>query len=129
MPASLAFLQNIGGVEILLICIVALLLFGSRLPDVARNIGKGFTQFKRGVQDATDSVKAEIDAAATPNGVCTATAVDRIRPRTVVDNVIAATAVEQVVAGRTVERIVALAAVECIVAALAADNIITITTG
>ena len=64
MLTTLAFLQNIGAVEILIVGVAALLLFGTRLPSVARNIGKGLTQFKRGVRDATNEVKREMDAAA-----------------------------------------------------------------
>lgn len=64
MLSNLAIFQNIGAPEIIIILIVALLLFGRRLPEVARNLGKGITEFKRGVRDASEEVKQELDKAA-----------------------------------------------------------------
>lgn len=43
--------------EMIGIAIVALLLFGGRLPDVARSLGRSFTQFKRGLRDIEDDVE------------------------------------------------------------------------
>jgi sec-independent protein translocase protein TatA len=46
-----------GGSEILLILLVALLLFGSdKIPDIARMLGKGLREFHK----ATDDIKKEI---------------------------------------------------------------------
>jgi sec-independent protein translocase protein TatA len=46
-----------GWLEILIILAVLLLVFGKRLPDVMRNLGRGLTQFKRGMRDSVDEVK------------------------------------------------------------------------
>lgn len=59
----LAFLQNIGTFEWIIIFIFALLLFGKRLPDVAKNLGKSFVEFKRGLQSAQD----DLHSAAAPD--------------------------------------------------------------
>lgn len=48
IPLLLAFI-DIGPGEMLLLAIVALLLFGSKLPEVGRTIGKGMAEFKRGM--------------------------------------------------------------------------------
>lgn len=44
----LAFI-DIGPGEMVLLGIVAVLLFGKRLPEVGRTIGKGMAEFKRGM--------------------------------------------------------------------------------
>lgn len=45
---------GIGSWELVLLLIVALLLFGKRLPEVARNLGKGIMEFKKGLYDIQD---------------------------------------------------------------------------
>lgn len=48
----MAFLQNIGFPELLVILLIVLLLFGAgRLPEIARSIGKAIQEFKKGVKD------------------------------------------------------------------------------
>jgi sec-independent protein translocase protein TatA len=49
-----------GGWEWIIILVVALLIFGRRLPDVARSIGKSLTEFKKGINEAKDT-KDEVE--------------------------------------------------------------------
>lgn len=42
---------GLGMQEMIIVGIVALLLFGKRLPDVARSVGKSYTEFRRGLSD------------------------------------------------------------------------------
>lgn len=42
--------------HILLIGIVAILLFGNRLPEVARSLGRSVNEFKRGLKDVKDEI-------------------------------------------------------------------------
>ena len=56
----------IQGWEWIIILVVALLIFGKRLPEVARNMGKGITEFKRGMKDIEDDVKKEEPPAPLP---------------------------------------------------------------
>lgn len=48
-----------GHWEWVVIGMIALLLFGSRLPSVARSIGDGIREFKKGLKDVSDEVKDE----------------------------------------------------------------------
>ena len=52
-----------GGMEFVVIGFIGLLLFGKRLPDVARSVGKSIVEFKKGMRD----VKNELDVASTPD--------------------------------------------------------------
>ena len=55
----LALLGLPGGSEIIIIGIIALLLFGSRLPKVARSMGKSIVEFKKGIKGIDDEINAE----------------------------------------------------------------------
>ena len=44
--------------EMMLLFVVALLLFGKRLPEVARSLGKGMMEFKKGLYDIQDEVSS-----------------------------------------------------------------------
>jgi sec-independent protein translocase protein TatA len=50
-------LPNLGPWEILVILLVALLVFGGRLPEVGRSLGKTITQFRRGLRDLQDEIE------------------------------------------------------------------------
>lgn len=58
----LALFNMPGGTEWIIIGVVALLLFGKRLPDVARSFGKSIVEFKKGIRDVKDDVDRESQA-------------------------------------------------------------------
>jgi sec-independent protein translocase protein TatA len=62
----IAPLAVIGMTEWIIIGIVALLLFGSRLPDVARAVGRSVNQFKRGLSEVDDDVSKAGEAKPAP---------------------------------------------------------------
>ena len=52
----LAFIGPIGGTEMIVILVVALLIFGRRLPEVGKSLGKGIVEFKKGIQGIEDDL-------------------------------------------------------------------------
>lgn len=56
--------MSLGPMEMIMIAVVGLLIFGNRLPDVGRSLGKGLVEFKKGlkgVQDDMEEADREID--------------------------------------------------------------------
>jgi sec-independent protein translocase protein TatA len=52
---------NLGPQEMLILLIIGILLFGRKLPEVGRYLGKGIVEFKKGIKGLED----EYDASAT----------------------------------------------------------------
>ena len=50
-----------GPFELGVILIVALLLFCGRLPNMMRNMGRGITEFKKGIKDSSQEIQQNID--------------------------------------------------------------------
>ncbi len=47
---------GLGMQELVVVGIVAVLLFGKKLPEVARSLGKSYNEFRRGLHDIQSSV-------------------------------------------------------------------------
>jgi sec-independent protein translocase protein TatA len=45
----------------LFILLIAVLLFGNRLPEIARSLGRSVNEFKRGLRDVKDNLDAELN--------------------------------------------------------------------
>ena len=57
---------SIGPTEVVVILVVGLLVFGNRLPEVGKSLGKGIVEFKkglRGIQDEIDQTDSKADNA------------------------------------------------------------------
>ncbi len=67
MNALFAFGFSPGPMEMVIILAIAVLLFGKRLPEVGRSLGKGIVEFKKGIRGIED----EIDTAASSSSTHT----------------------------------------------------------
>jgi sec-independent protein translocase protein TatA len=47
-----------GTQEIIVLCVVALLLFGKRLPDLARMLGKMVSEIRHQISDVKDDISS-----------------------------------------------------------------------
>lgn len=56
--ALFGFIGSLGPMEMMIVGGIALLLFGKRLPEVARSLGKGFVEFKKGLNGIEDEVNS-----------------------------------------------------------------------
>jgi sec-independent protein translocase protein TatA len=56
-----AFMGLPGGAEWIIILVIAVLVFGRRLPEIARGMGKSITEFKKGIKDTEDDIHKAID--------------------------------------------------------------------
>ncbi len=52
-----------GPIETIVILAVLVLLFGRRLPEIARNMGKSLTEFKKGIKESEQEIHRAIDEA------------------------------------------------------------------
>ncbi len=52
----MGFIGGMGMGEMIIIGIIAILLFGSRLPEVAKSLGKSYRDFKKGLSDIQSSI-------------------------------------------------------------------------
>ncbi len=58
----LAFLQNLGPWEVILIFMIVLILFGAkRLPELFRSFGQSIKEFKKATQEIQDEVQTAVD--------------------------------------------------------------------
>lgn len=55
---------GIGQTELLIVGVVALLLFGNRLPSVMRSLGSGISEFKKGLDDVNREIHREVSTEA-----------------------------------------------------------------
>ncbi len=62
MNHSLAFIEGLGGPEMLLIMFIVLLLFGAnRLPELAKGIGKSVREFKKAASGVEEEVRRAME--------------------------------------------------------------------
>lgn len=57
MTSVFAFLPHLGPMEIIILVVLGILLFGKKLPDMGRYLGKSIVEFKKGVKGLEDDVE------------------------------------------------------------------------
>jgi len=50
-------LGNANPMELMILGVIALLLFGKRLPEVAKSLGKGIVEFKKGLSGVEEEIR------------------------------------------------------------------------
>ena len=80
MSSLFAYIFAPGDMWIILI--VALLLFGNRLPGVMRSLGKGVTEFKKGLEGVEDEKDKAVKKDDEPKKVEEEKKVDQQQPQT-----------------------------------------------
>lgn len=60
---------SLGPWEIIIVLLVVLLVFGRRLPEVARSLGKGIFEFRKGLKEGEEDLKQDRTEGTNSGGV------------------------------------------------------------
>lgn len=52
---------GVGNLELFIVAVVALLLFGNKLPTMMRKLGSGLSEFKRAVDQTREDVRKSVE--------------------------------------------------------------------
>lgn len=58
----LGFIGNFGMMEWAVILVIALLLFGRRLPEVGKSLGTGIREFKKGLKETEEDARRDVSS-------------------------------------------------------------------
>lgn len=73
---------SIGGPELIVIFVVALLIFGPRrLAEIGRSVGRGLAEFRRAANDLKDTLDAEVARPEPPAGAARSLTPPREEPK------------------------------------------------
>jgi len=67
MPPTLAFF-NLGTTELIVLAILGLLIFGRRLPEIGKSVGKTIVEFKKGLAGIEDNTRNAGDTTSQSSG-------------------------------------------------------------
>jgi len=63
VEGGLSSMFGVGDVELFFLALVALLLFGNKLPSIMRSAGKSVAQLKRGMDEMREQVRKSVEEA------------------------------------------------------------------
>ena len=66
---SMLFAVGISPVTMLIILVIAVLLYGERLPEMARKFGKGFSEFQKGLRGIEQELHSAINSSVSSSSV------------------------------------------------------------
>jgi sec-independent protein translocase protein TatA len=70
---SFCFAFMPGPTDMLIIGVIAVLLFGKRLPEVSRSVGKGILEFKKGLRGIEEELHratyASVESSSSPSSI------------------------------------------------------------
>ncbi len=82
MQVLIGFLDGLGNSEMLMLGIIALLLFGDKLPEVARTWGKKVVDFKKNIQSIQDEIRSAAFSATSSLNEAVSSATDSLQSAT-----------------------------------------------
>jgi sec-independent protein translocase protein TatA len=68
-PTLAQFVSMPGWGELLIIAFIGLLLFGKRLPEVGKSLGKGIVEFKKGLRGVEDELENAVTRPSTDHAL------------------------------------------------------------
>ncbi len=66
MNSTFAMFGMPGGTEWIFLLVLGVLLFGRKLPEVGRYLGKGIVEFKKGIKGIEDEIEPTVSSRSEP---------------------------------------------------------------
>ena len=63
---TLGLFGTIGTTELIVLLLLGLLIFGRRLPEVGKSLGKGIVEFRKGLKGVEDEIETETNKPPAP---------------------------------------------------------------
>lgn len=61
IPVNVAFISLPSGAEWLIVAVIGLLIFGKRLPEVGKSLGRSIVEFKKGLKGIEEDIDKAVE--------------------------------------------------------------------